>query len=125
MALSEDHNFTLHFDFEGHIFIFEAEITYKIEFFKAENNFQTTSKQLQYNFQKAQNTDVLSPIIVKMILIHIWLLRSKIIPNQFLNNSKPNFKKSKKTLFGSKMINSRVTILAKVSNCLCFLDLRA
>ena len=105
MALSEDQNFTLHFDFWGHLFIFEAAITYTIEFFKAENNFQTTSKQLQNNFQKAQKTDVLSPKIVKMILIHSWFLRSKIIPNQLLNNSKENFKISKNTLFGSKMIN--------------------
>ena len=68
MALSEDQNFTLHFDFEGHLFIFQAEITYKSWFFKANNNFLATSKQLQNNFQKAQKTDVLSMKIVKMIL---------------------------------------------------------
>ena len=77
MAISADQNLPYIFDFGGHLLIFEAAITYIIEFFKAENNFQTTSKQLQNNFQKAQKTDVLSPKIVKMILIHIWFFEVK------------------------------------------------
>ena len=55
MALSEEQNFTIHFDFGGHIFIFQAAITYKSKVFKAENNFQTTSKQLQTTFKKPRN----------------------------------------------------------------------
>ena len=68
MALSEGQNFTIHFDFGGHLCIFRAEIIHKSELFKAKNISQTTSNQLQNNFQKAQKTGFLSLKIVKMIL---------------------------------------------------------
>ena len=64
MALSEGQNFTLHFDFVGHLCIFRAEITHNSELLKAEINSQTTSKQLQNNFQKSQKTGFLSLKIV-------------------------------------------------------------
>ena len=68
MALSKDQNFALHFEFGDHLFIFRAEIKHESDLFKAENNSQTTSKQLQNNFQKAQKKYFFSPEIVKMIL---------------------------------------------------------
>ena len=54
MALSEGQNLTLNFDFRGHISTFRAENTHKSRPFKAENNAQTTSEQLENNFEKAQ-----------------------------------------------------------------------
>ena len=56
IALSEGQNLTLNLDFRGHIATFRAENTPKSGPFKAENNAQTTSKQLQNKFQKVQKT---------------------------------------------------------------------
>ena len=53
MALSEDQNFTLHFDFWDHLSIFRGEITHKIEILKFENNSQATSKQVQKQLLKS------------------------------------------------------------------------
>ena len=68
MAFSKDQNFALHFEIGDHLCIFRAEIKHKSELFKTENNSQTTSKQLQNNFQKAQKRYFFSMEIVKMIL---------------------------------------------------------
>ena len=66
MTLSEGQNLTVNFDFRGHIETFRAENTPKSGPFKAENNAQTTSKQLQNKFQKVQKTCFLTLKMVKM-----------------------------------------------------------
>ena len=68
MDLSKDQNFAIHFEFGDHLCIFRAKIKHKSELFKAENNSQTTSQQLQNNFQKDQKRYFFSQEIVKMIL---------------------------------------------------------
>ena len=65
MTLSEGKILTENFDFRGHISTFRAENTPKKEPFKAKNNAQTTSEQLQTNFQKVQKTTFLAPKMVK------------------------------------------------------------
>ena len=52
MALSEGQNLTLNFDFRARISTFRAENAPKIGHYKAKNNAQTTSEQLQNTFQK-------------------------------------------------------------------------
>ena len=53
-------------------------------------------------------------------------LRLKKNPKQYLKNSKPTFKKAKKTTFlVHKIIKSWVTILEKKSIFGCILDLKA
>ena len=52
MALSEGQNLTLNFDFRARISTFRAENATKIGHYKAKNNAQTTSEQLQNTFQK-------------------------------------------------------------------------
>ena len=146
MAPLEDQNVTLHFDFAGHLFIFRARIIQKSVLIKAKNNSQSTSKQLQ-NIQKGLKTVFMSLKIAKMnlsksqnltynfvldliyrtfelkIQLKIGFLRSKIILKQLLNKSKSTFKKFKIMTFqATKMIKSRVTILANVS-IFFFLDL--
>ena len=56
---------TLNLDFRGHIATFRAENTPKSGPFKAKNNAQTTSEQLQTNFQKVKKTYFLAPKLVK------------------------------------------------------------
>ena len=56
---------TKFFDFIGHLSTFRAGNTPKSGFFKAKNNAQTTSEQLQTNFQKVQKTTFLAPKMVK------------------------------------------------------------
>ena len=56
------------FWFRGHIATFRAENKPKSGPFQAENNAQTTSKQLQNKFQKVQKTWFLTPKMVKMTL---------------------------------------------------------
>ena len=68
MTLSEGQILTQNFDFRGHISTFRAENTPESEAFKAKNNAQTTSEQLQTNFQKVQKTTFLAPKMVKMTL---------------------------------------------------------
>ena len=127
MALSQDQNVTLNFYFGGHFFIFQAKITHKIGLFKATNNSQTTSKQIQNNIQKAHKTDLLSLIIVEMVLsmsqnctynlildviyrtfelkslLKFRFLMSKIIPKQLTSEQlQTNLQKVQKDFFGSK-----------------------
>ena len=54
MTLSEAQILTSNFDFRGHISTFRAKNTLKSSSFNAENNAQTTSEQLQTNFQKSK-----------------------------------------------------------------------
>ena len=68
MTLSEGQILTQKFDFRGHISTFQAENTPKNEAFETKNNAQTTSEQLQTNFQKVQKTTFLAPKMVKMTL---------------------------------------------------------
>ena len=56
MILSEGQILTQNFEFIGHISTFQAENTLKSGSFKAKNNAQTTSEQLQTNFQKVKKT---------------------------------------------------------------------
>ena len=56
---------TVNFDFRGHIATFGAVNTPKRGPFIAENNVQTTSEQLQTNFQKVQKTYLLAQKMVK------------------------------------------------------------
>jgi len=65
MTLSEGPILALNFDFRGHISTFQAENTPKSGPFKTKNNAQTTSEQLQTNFQKVQKTTFLAPKMVK------------------------------------------------------------
>ena len=53
-TLLEGQNFDLHIDYLGHLASFRAENTPKSGPVKAKNNAQTTSKQLQNNFQKVK-----------------------------------------------------------------------
>ena len=68
MTLSEGQILTKNFDFRGHISTFWAKNTPKSGTFKAENNAQTTSEQLQTNFQKPLKTGFLTQEMVKMTL---------------------------------------------------------
>ena len=68
MTLSESQNLTYNIDFRIHISTFWAENTFKSSTFKAKNNAQTTSEQLQTNFQNVQKTTFLGPKMVKMTL---------------------------------------------------------
>ena len=61
MALSEGQNLTLNFDFRGRISTFRAENAPKIGHFKAENNAQTTSEQLQKHLPKSLKNDFFGP----------------------------------------------------------------
>ena len=65
MALSEGQFLTQNYDFRGHISTFRPKNTLKSGGFKAKNNAQTTSEQLQTNFQKVQKTTFLAPNMVK------------------------------------------------------------
>ena len=65
MALSEGQFLTQNYDFRGHISTFRPKNTLKSGGFKAKNNAQTTSEQLQTNFQKVQKTTFLAPKMVK------------------------------------------------------------
>ena len=56
ITLSEGQILTQNFDFRGHISTFRAKNTRESGPFKAKNDAQTTSKQLQTNFQKVQKT---------------------------------------------------------------------
>ena len=66
MTLSEGQILTLNFDFTGHISTFRPQNKPKSRPFKAKNNTQTTSEQLQKNFQKAQQSGFLTMEIVKI-----------------------------------------------------------
>ena len=68
MTLSEGQILTYNFDFRGHISTFKAENKTKSGYFKAKNNAQITSKQLQTNFTKPQKTTFLTLKIGKMTL---------------------------------------------------------
>ena len=54
MALSEGQFLTQNYDFRGHISTFRPKNTPKSGGFKAKDNAQTTSEQLQSNFQKLE-----------------------------------------------------------------------
>ena len=68
IALSEGQILTYNFDFRGHISTFRAINTPESGPFKAQNDAQITSKQLQNNFQKVQKTTFLARKTVKMTL---------------------------------------------------------
>ena len=68
MAFSDAQNLTVIFDLRGHISAFRVKSTPKSVTFKAKNNAQTTSEQLQTNFQNVQKTTFLGPKMVKMTL---------------------------------------------------------
>ena len=57
MTLSEGQNLTWKLNFRGHLSTFRAENRAESGPFKALNNAQTTSEQIQTNFQKPQKTD--------------------------------------------------------------------
>ena len=57
---------TYSLDFRGHISTFQAKDTSESWAFNAKNDAQTTSKQLQTNFQKVQKTGFLAAKMVKM-----------------------------------------------------------
>ena len=59
MTLSEGQILTQNLDFRGHISTFRAENTPKIGPFKTKNHAQTTSEQLQTNFEKVQKTTLM------------------------------------------------------------------
>ena len=65
MTPSEGQFLTKNFDFRGQISTFRAENTPKSMSFKAKNNAQTTSEQLQTNFQKVKKTTFLAPKMAK------------------------------------------------------------
>ena len=65
MTLSEAQILAYNFDFTGHISTFGAKNTPKCRPFKAKNNAQTTSEQIQTNFQKVQKTIFLTQKVVK------------------------------------------------------------
>ena len=90
MTLSEGQILTLNFDIRGHISTFRAKNTPKSWSFQTENNSQTTSEQLQTNFQNPLRTGFLTLKMVKMALLEglliglfsarkvdIWSLKSK------------------------------------------------
>ena len=103
------------------IYIFRPKSTLEKGAFKTKNNAQTTAIHLQTNFQKPLKTGFLTLKMVRITLSEGQILskfffqrgrtstfrpdnttesgRPKIMPKQSLNNSKPHFKKSKKTLF--------------------------
>ena len=68
MTLPEGQILSQNLDFRGHISTFRAENTAKIGPFKAKNNAQTTSKQLQSILQKIQKTGFLKLKIVETTL---------------------------------------------------------
>ena len=68
MTPSEGQILTKFFDFRGHLSTFRAENTPKSWPFKAKNNAQTTSEELQTNFQNVQKTAFLGPKMVKITL---------------------------------------------------------
>ena len=68
MTLSEGQILTQNFDFRGHISIFRAKNIPKSRPFKAQNDAQTTSEQLQTKFQKVKKTTFLTLKMVKMTL---------------------------------------------------------
>ena len=71
IALSEGQILNQKFDFRGHISTFRAENISESVAFKAKNgknDAQTTSEQLQTNYQKVQKTGFLTQKMVKMTL---------------------------------------------------------
>ena len=68
MTLSEGQNLVSNFDFGGHISTFRAKNKPESWSFKAKNDAQTTSEQLETNFQKALKTGFLTLKMVKMTL---------------------------------------------------------
>ena len=68
MTLSEGPNLTSNFDFRGHVSTFRAKNTPKKWPFNAKTNAQTTSEQLQTNFQKPQEKGFFTIKLFKLTL---------------------------------------------------------
>ena len=94
MTLSGGQILTLNFDFRGHISTFQAETSTKNEPFKTKNNAQTTSEQLQTNFQKLLKTGFLTLKIVQTRNFnfrgHISTFRAKNTPKSVAFKAKNN-----------------------------------
>ena len=97
MTPSEGQFLTKNFDLRGQISTFWAENTPKNAFFKAKDNAQTTSEQLQKNFQKPQKTDFLALKMAKITLSegfdfrgHISTFRAESTPKSTSFKAKNN-----------------------------------
>ena len=119
IALSEGKILAQKIDFRGHLSTFRAKNEPKSGPCKAKNDAQTTSEQLQTNFQKVQKTTFLTLKMVQMTLSegkilaqkfdfrgHLSTFRAKNGPFKAKNNAQTtseqpqtNFQKVRKTTF--------------------------
>ena len=117
MTLSEGQFLTWNFDSRGHISTFRAKNKSESEAFKAKNDTQTTSEQLQTNFEKVQKM-IFSTLKMVENSQNYHVTEAKMsVKNRYFGHQKIFLGRYQTQVWAFWVQNNAITILKQLPNC--------